>query len=219
MNTKQTLILITIIVLVALGAGLTLQTFLPEKVASHWDALGQVNGYTSRSFGIYFMPGIMAMLAVVLMFVPKLDPLKANIVQFLRVYNRFVATMMLFLLYIHFLTLFWNLDIRFNMTQVIAPAFGVLIYMSGVLLGKARRNYLIGIRTPWTMHSDFVWDKTHARGAIAFKICGFLSFLGLLFPGAMIPLLLAPLLLVTIYLLAYSYWVYRKEEAQKDNQV
>jgi uncharacterized membrane protein len=31
----------------------------------------------------------------------------------------------------------------------------------GNVLGKLRSNFFVGIRTPWTLSSEHVWDQTH----------------------------------------------------------
>ena len=62
---------------------------------------------------------------------------------------------------------------------MLAPAMGGLYYGIGVLMGSTRLNWFVGIRTPWTLSSEEVWDSTHAMGAKLFKLCGVLAFAGL----------------------------------------
>jgi uncharacterized membrane protein len=69
---------------------------------------------------------------------------------------------------------------------------------------------MVGIRTPWTLASDVVWDKTHRLGSGLFKIAAVIILLAVVFPDWLIFLLLVPLLGATVYLVAYSYYEYRK---------
>jgi len=85
-----------------------------------------------------------------------------------------------------------------------------LFYFCGVLIGRARRNWFIGIRTPWTLSSDVVWDKTHRRGAKLFMISGIIAVFGMFFKGYTFIFVLAPVLLFSIYLVFYSYAEYKK---------
>ncbi len=51
---------------------------LPDEVASHWNARGEVNGYTSRFWGAFSMPVLLLGIAALLILIPKIDPLRKN---------------------------------------------------------------------------------------------------------------------------------------------
>jgi uncharacterized membrane protein len=38
---------------------------------------------------------------------------------------------------------------------------GIALVLLGNVLGKVRRNFWLGVRTPWTLASDRVWYATH----------------------------------------------------------
>jgi uncharacterized membrane protein len=118
---------------------------------------------------------------------------------------------MAFLFYLYLITILWNFGFNFNMIQLLVPAFAVLFYYSGVLIEKAKRNWFIGIRTPWTMSSDKVWDKTHKLGGKLFKISGIISLLGLLSEDYAIYAIILPIISFTAYLFVYSYFEYKKK--------
>ena len=120
--------------------------------------------------------------------------------------------MLIFLLYIYLLTILWNLGLWFNMVQLLAPALGVLFYFCGVLIGKAKRNWFIGIRTPWTLSNEKVWDKTHLIGGRLFKAAGLVALLGVLFQNYAILFVLIPVILVSLFTIVYSYFAYQKEK-------
>jgi uncharacterized membrane protein len=184
---------------------------MPEQMASHWNAAGEVDGYMPRFWGLFFLPMLMAGFAALLLFAPLLDPLKANILKFRGTYDWFVALSLAFFLYIHVLTILWSLGVQFEMLAAMAPAFAALLYAAGVLVGKAKRNWFIGIRTPWTLSSETVWEKTHRVGARVFKLAGLLALLALVFPSYAIAFMIAPSLAAAIYTSAYSYVAYRSE--------
>jgi uncharacterized membrane protein len=215
MKTRTTLILLLVVFLAALLAGLILYPRLPALVPSHWNMQGDVDGWTSRLGAVLLMPAIMIGTLLLLLVIPAIDPLKKNIAQFRGVYNGFLVVFTMFMLYIHALTLAAGLGSVFNMTQVILPAIGVFIYYTGVLLKQARRNFFIGIRTPWTLSSDTVWEKTHQLGSLLFKISGVLAILGILLPKYGFWLLMAPLLLSSLVAVVYSYFLFRRETIEK----
>ncbi len=76
---------------------------------------------------------------------------------------------------------------------------------------KAKRNWFIGIRTPWTLNSDAVWDKTHRIGGRLFKAAGIVALLGVFFPNHAILLILVPAILVASFTIIYSYFEYQRE--------
>lgn len=199
------------IVVILFAVGIYMYPQLPDTIASHWNAQGQVNGYMSKFWGLFFLPLISVGLVLLFVAIPRIDPLKANIEKFRTFYDRFVALFMVFFFYFYLLTILWNMGVQYNFNQVLAPAFGGLFYYIGVMIEHAKRNWFVGIRTPWTLSSENVWDKTHAIGAKLFKIVGVVVLLGVLFPNYTIFFVLVPVLVVAVYLIVYSYFAYQRE--------
>jgi len=199
------------ILILTFAIAITSYPFMPDPMASHWGFSGEVNGYMPRTWALLLVPFISAGLALLFLLIPRIDPLRENIGSFRRAYDLFVIGILLFLLYVSLLVILWNLGIRFNITMLLSPAMGALLYACGILIGKAKRNWFIGIRTPWTLSSDRVWDRTHAIGGKLFRLAGVLAFLGILFPGIAWLLMLGPVLAITGYLVVYSYLEYQKE--------
>jgi uncharacterized membrane protein len=80
------------------------------------------------------------------------------------------------------------------------------------MLRKAKRNFFIGIRTPWTLSSDSVWDKTHQLGSILFITSGVFAIIGGFFGSkAAFWLMFVPLIGSSLFLVVYSYVLYRGE--------
>jgi uncharacterized membrane protein len=183
---------------------------MPDKVASHWNAEGLANGYTSRFWGLFLMPFIVVGVYLLLVIVPRIDPKKRNIAQFRQLYDLFLIVFLAFMLYLHLLTIAWNLGYQFGMNQALVPAFSALFYVMGILIGKAKHNYTIGIRTPWTLASEEVWNSTHRVGGKIIRFCAVITLLGVFFPGQAIWFLLAPVLAAAAFLTVYSYLEYRK---------
>ncbi len=200
-----------IIVLLAFIIGIISYSSMPEQMASHWNINGEVDGYMSKSFGIFFMPIISVFLLGLFLLIPKIDPLKDNIRKFRKYYDEFIVVMLSFLFYVYLLTVVWNLGIRFNMSLMMFPMIGLLFYYCGILMENAKRNWFIGIRTPWTLSNESVWDKTHKRGAKLFKAMGILSILGIAVGKYAIFLILVPAISISVYLFIYSYFEYKKE--------
>jgi len=184
---------------------------LPDRVPSHWNVRGEVDAYMPKFMGLFLMPVILVFLFLFFVAIPKIDPLKENIKKFMKYYEGFVVFIVAFMFYVHLLTISWSLGIEFNMNYAIIPPIAIILYFAGILTGKAKRNWFIGIRTPWTLSNDKVWDKTHEKGAKLFKILAVVVLLSLPFPDYMIIIILVPVFLVIGYLFVYSYLEYQKE--------
>jgi uncharacterized membrane protein len=213
MSTRNTTIIVLILVVAAVLAGLLLWNKLPDQMASHWDVNDQVNGYMPKFWGVFLMPLVTLGMFVLFLVVPSIDPLKANIAQFREAFNLFIVLIVAFMLYVHGLTLAWSLgNTDFKMSTSMLPAMGLLFIFIGFMLRKAKRNFFIGIRTPWTLSSDTVWDKTHQLGAVLFIASGVLTFIGGVFGGmTAFWFLFVPLIGSTVFLLVYSYALYQRE--------
>ena len=213
MSTNTTSIIVLILIAIAVIAGALLWNQLPEQMASHWNANDQVDGYMPKFWGVFLMPLVTLGMFALFIVLPNVDPLKANIVTFRGAFNLFILLIVAFMLYIHGLTLAWSLGYQsFKMSAAMLPFLGILFIFIGYLLRQAKRNFFIGIRTPWTLSSDTVWDKTHQLGSILFMVSGALAIAGSFLGGmAAFWLLLVPLMGSTLFLVIYSYVLYRNE--------
>jgi uncharacterized membrane protein len=213
MNTRTTTIVVLLMILAAAIVGVILWDRLPVQMASHWGPNDEVNGYMTKFWGVFMMPLMTLGMLVLFLIIPSIDPLKANIAQFRDVFNLFILLIVAFMLYIHALTLRWNLGYTdFGMSKAMLPAMGILFFFIGYMLRKAKRNFFIGIRTPWTLSSDKVWDETHRIGSVLFMASGVLAFIGSLFGGmTAFWFLFVPIIGSTVITLVYSYVLYQRE--------
>lgn len=210
MTTKTSLIISLVLIAIASLAGFLLTDQLPDPMPSHWNAAGEVDGYMSKFWGVWLMPLTTLGLALLLAAVPLIDPLKANIEQFRNLYNYFIVGFVVYMLYVYALTLAAALGAQFNMTYMLVPAVGLLFIGISFLMEKAKRNFFIGIRTPWTLSSDEVWEKTHKLGAWAFRIGGALVVIVSFMGESGIFLMLPVLLLMALTPVVYSYFAWAK---------
>jgi uncharacterized membrane protein len=211
MSMRKSNIIISAMILISFVVGIYFYPQMPDKIASHWNAQGQVDGYMSKFWGMFLIPIVSIGLFLLFILIPRIDPLKENIEKFRKYFDGFIVIVFLFLLYIYFLTILWNIGMRFDMGQAIAPAMGLLFYFVGVLVENSKRNWFIGIRTPWTLSSEIVWDKTHKIGGKLFKLAGVIAFIGAFTKEYAIILIIGPIVLVSVYTVVYSYFEYQKE--------
>jgi uncharacterized membrane protein len=204
------------IALVALSFGIAFYAYplMPSTLASHWDISGNVNGHMGRDAGVFFMP-VMALFLLFLFFaLPIVDPMKRNYALFQKEYDGIMAMVIGFIYYVYLLTLAYNLGSRFNLMQALSPAFALLFFYMGVAISRAKQNWFVGIRTPWTLSSERVWDKTHQMGSSMFKAAGIVALLGIVRPELFL-LSIAVVLAAAIATVVYSYVEFQKELTEK----
>jgi len=187
-----------------------LYPMMPERVAVHWGLSGEADGYGSRFEGLFLVPGVSLLFLALMVALPGLDP-SGGIERFRGGYDWFMFGFLAFMAYVQGLTVAWNLGWRFGFMRMLAPAVGLLFAGLGVVMGDVRLNWFMGIRTPWTLMSEEVWDRTHALGGRLFIACGALAALGALTDGWLaLALIVAPVMVSSVYLIYYSQREYQR---------
>ncbi|MFA6213773.1 MAG: SdpI family protein [Candidatus Micrarchaeia archaeon] len=201
------------IAVLALSFALSLYFYpsMPGTMASHWGLYGEANGYSGKDFALFFLPLLSIAVFALLSYLPKTDPIKENVAKNKHVYGWLVFAVLAFLSYVHLLSIRYNLGALSSIGPAMSLGFAFLFYFIGDAMGKMKRNWFMGIRTPWAMGSDGNWAKTHALGGKLFKACAALSLLGVVFERFAIILVIVPVLLAAIACFVYSYLLYRKE--------
>lgn len=184
---------------------------MPETMATHWDVDGNVNGYSTRAVGVFLIPALTLGIYLLMLAIPHIAVYRKNIESFKQYYFYLIAGIVIFLAVVQSAMLAANMGYAFDMSYIIMPAIAVFFYGIGIILDKTRRNFFIGIRTPWTLSSDAVWEKTNRLGSKMFRVFGVLAVLSLLVPGSLL-FFIAAVLIGVAYLLVYSYLEYEKEK-------
>lgn len=211
MSTRTTIFISITLIAISVLAGLLLWNRLPDPMPGHWNASGDIDGYISKFWGVFLIPIISIALTGLFLIIPRIDPLKANIAQFRAAFNWFIVVFMAYMLYVYALTLVAALGTPFNMTLMLLPAVGLLFIGVGYLMSGAKRNFFIGIRTPWTLSSDTVWDKTHKLGSRLFMLGGVVTILCAFLGESGIWIMLVAMLGASFVPIVYSYVLYQRE--------
>ncbi len=176
-NNKILFSLITVVAITWLVA-FVYEPKLPEKIPSHWNIHGEVDGYMNKPWGVYLMPMISLFSSILLLLLPKIAPKGFKLDQAKKAYEIIVLVMALFYLGIMVLSFEAGMNREIDMNQWVFVGMGALFIIIGNYLSKVPRNFFLGIRTPWTLASDKVWYKTHRMGSWVFVIAGLLTVLG-----------------------------------------
>ena len=201
--------IVGIIVLVAYIAWL--YPALPDPMPTHWNAAGEVDDYTSKAIGAPLLVGIPIFVFIIFKLIPVMSPRGFRTESFAGTLNIIMTASVLFGCIIGIAVIRASRDASIDISSFVFVAVGLLFVVMGNFLGKVRKNFFLGLRTPWTLASDEVWAKTHRLGGWCFVIAGVLMVvMGIVAPtsmwffGAIVVLALVPVV--------YSYFAYRKIE-------
>ena len=203
------------LVLVSVLASVVAYQFLPEKIVSHWNIYGNADSQMDKAFALSIMPIVAIFIAALYFLIPKLDPLRQNIKKFEFQYGLMFATIIAFMLYIHIITILWNLGFSLNISAAIIPGVALLLFVIGLLLKDSERNWFVGVRTPWTLSSDNVWKKTHLLASKTFMIAAVILLLSIFFPEYAFFAIIFIVFRAAIIPAVYSYFDYAKEKNPK----
>jgi uncharacterized membrane protein len=206
-------------ILLVVSVGILLYPFLPDKIPSHWNARGEIDAWSGRNFTVIFYPALILGIYLLMILLPLIDPLRRNYLKFSRAYFWIRTVLVLFFAMLYFYTLWTVLGGDLNINYFIIPAIFLLFLVIGVSIPKIKKNYFVGIRTPWTLYSEEVWDRTHQFGGKFFILAGFIILLALFFPEYYFQIILAAVIVGALIPVAYSYIVFRRIEKSKGPNV
>lgn len=192
--------------------GFLIFPLLPEQVPSHWDAMGVIDAWMSKDFAVLFFPILILVIYLALTLIPFVDPYKKNYLKFAYHYFWFRTAMTVFFIMIYFFSLWAAVGEGINMVYFIIPLLAVFISYTGFFLIHVKRNYFVGIRTPWTLHSEKIWDKTHEVGGKTMVIASMVSLLSLLNIQYAFIVFICIISIAAVIPCAYSYALFKKEK-------
>ena len=206
------------IVLLMSVVGVLAYPRLPEQMVTHWGQ-GGPDGTMSRTAALVVLPALALGVLALFEVLPRLDPLGDHLRDLGRSYDALVVVVVGLVGYVHVLVVAWNLGYEFDVLQAIVPAVAVTYYVAGVVMGRVDKNWFVGVRTPWTMSSEEVWNRTHEYAAPLFKLSSLATLGAVLLPEYAIYFLVGPLASTVLFLTAYSYLAYRNLEPDADKNV
>jgi len=189
----------------------------PDTVVTHWNFYGQADNWGKGTTNAIAIPLLITGMYLLFLVLPKLDPKKERYEEFKKVYAIF-KTILMFVMFLVFLTSgLYNLGYNIPIRYVIPTIIGLLMIILGNYMGKIKPNWFVGIKTPWTLSSENVWNKTHRMGGYVFILFGLLILITPLLPKILgLIAFVSGILIITVGTFGYSYWLYRKEKRIKD---
>jgi len=184
---------------------------LPESVATHWDADGAANGFSPRWSLFLITPALMLGAMILFAALPWLSPRRFEVGSFAPTSSYLMLLIVALLAYVHLVILWKATGGALDIVRAMLGAVSVFLVAIGNVLGKVRRNFYIGIRTPWTLASERVWYATHRLAAKAFFAGGLIGLV-IAFAGLPVWLWIAVIVASAAIPLVYSLVLYKRLE-------
>jgi len=201
------------LILLGLLASFYFYAHFPEQVPTHWNYRGEIDGWASKGFGAFFFPFLNLGIYLLFLFLPYLDPKKNRYQDFRKAYHVFKTMLITFMTFMYFYTGLAGLGYNVSISTVTPVAIGILFVIIGNYLGKIKSNWFMGIRTPWTLSNEEVWNKTNRLGGKMFIIMGLITIFGVFFPSEIFWIIfIISISLAGLVPIIYSYILYRKIE-------
>jgi uncharacterized membrane protein len=187
---------------------------IPERMPTHWNAFGENDGYMRKPFAVLVMialPLLGYAMHAVFKVLPWVSPTGFEMDRFQRATDIITLAVVLMLAGVAAVVLLSASGSDVPVVTVITLLVGGLFVVVGNYLGKVRRNFFVGIRTPWTLASDEVWARTHRVGGWLFVLAGIAIIASAGGSRQLLPVvLLAAVGTAALISVVYSYVVYRK---------
>ena len=181
MSTRRSLVIAGLITLASLIYSALMFNKLGEVVPTHWNAAGEVDQYGSKWVPLLMPPGVMVLMALLMVGLPAISPKKFEIDTFRGTFNYVMIVVLCMFAVMHVVIMQATIDGSFPIGRVLPAVIFLFFAALGNVLGKVRRNFWMGIRTPWTLADEGVWERTHRSAARIWTVGGLLGFLFALF--------------------------------------
>ncbi|MGB9479442.1 MAG: SdpI family protein, partial [Candidatus Acidiferrum sp.] len=189
--------------------------YLPSSVATHWNMQNQPNGYSPKWTLFLIGPGFMAGMMLLMHLLPWLSPKNFEVDKFRSTYLQIMLMLVAMVAYFYAVILWAGVGHPLNVGRAVVGGVCLLFSLLGNLMGKVRRNFYIGVRTPWALANERVWNATH-RFAAKTLVAGGLVGLALTAAGLngrpVMAVLLAGAFIPVLYSLVFYKHLERRGE-------
>jgi len=174
--TKRSIVLCCLMILAVVIATAFYAPALPERIPVHWNFQGHVDGYGARA-SVWLLPLTMVGILLLAVVLPKISPRDYQVDTFASTYSYLFTIVMALLAGVDVLMLHSILTGAADFRNLMPALMFVMLILMGNPMGKVRRNFFMGIRTPWTLASERVWYATHRLAGKLMVVSGILGLL------------------------------------------
>lgn len=188
---------------------------LPDKIPLHWNIEGEIDRYGEK-YEIILIPILLPLMTYILFtIIPKIDP-KGKIRQMGKKYQILKSIITILTSMIAIIVIYAALNKTLFNPNYMVLLIGILFVFLGNYFKTLRPNYFIGIKTPWTLENDKVWNETHELAGKLWFIGGLIIVLGslLLDKKPNFTLFISITVIISVIPIVYSYMKYKQLETK-----
>lgn len=215
MKTKNnmTLFITTVMCFIPVIFGVLVFERLPMQIPIHFDNGGNPDSYLSKTLAIFGLPILLAAINVYTHFRVNNEPKINNPSSTLKQAVKWV-TPVISIIFIP-LSLVIAMGAKLPIVMIGTALAGIVIVICGNYLPKNRQNYTLGIRLPWTLHSEKNWNKTNRFAGFVWVIGGLIIIANAFLVKWYVSIVVIVLLVVLPFL--YSFMIFKMESKESLN--
>lgn len=216
MANRKSLLFSALLLAVMLSVSLWGQVNIPDdaRLAVHWGINGQANGFAGKTKALWMLPSLAFGLTLLFVFLPRIEPRRAREIATFPLYHAAWLGVMALLTALHAAILLQGAGGTAVPTWLAAAGCGALLMLVGNYLGKTRPNFFIGVRTPWSLSSDYAWDKANRLTGLVLFITGLLTLLLVPWHRLAFICILAGCIVSAIVGMLSSYFFWRRDPSR-----
>lgn len=202
------------LVVLAFAASIALYPRLPDTIPTHWNIRGEVDGHGAKHWAVFLMPITMAAFLTFFWLLPWMSPKDFEIEPFASTFRFIMFTVIALFAYMHGVILLatWK-EVHgagrwFDLGRALSAGIFLFFALLANVLGKVRRNFWVGVRTPWTLASERVWNDTHRLAAWT-MVAGGLGGFAMIVCGLSVVAAFVPFMISLLIPLVYSFVHYK----------
>lgn len=199
-----------------LAASLAILPVAPEEMPVHWGLNGMPDRYGTRLEGLLLLPVIASGLYLLLRVLPRLDPRRKEYEHLDGVFGAMRIAIMAVITMMHLSIISTALGWQATPATVVPFCVGLLLALFGAALPSVQPNWIIGIRTPWTLSSDQAWERTQEHGGHLFIAMGLMLVVAAVVQA---PWLLVSTLaldgIAVLWMIGYSYVAWKRDPERR----
>ena len=206
---RKTLIIASIVTLLPVLIGIICWNRLPDVMATHFGMNNEADGFSRKAFAVFGLPAILLAVLWIGAFVTSHDPKRQNISPKMFSLGLWIAPVISLVVAATMYPI--NLGYALDVTFFAGLFLGLMFIIIGNYLPKARQNYTIGIKIPWTLANEENWNRTHRFAGYLWMICGILVILGCLTRFVPAHWMFGIFLIMVLVPSIYSFWLHAKK--------
>lgn len=212
MNNRAPIAISVAIVIAMLATSLWAWTIIPSgsEIPIHWDIYGKPNGFARAPVGLLMAPAMAALITILFVAMPAIEPRRFNLIRSAKFYHAAWIGVVVLMGVLHGLALYSVMHRTAAEGGIVILAVCLLMIVIGNYLGKTHSMFLGGIRTPWSLTSEYSWQRTHSLAGKLFMLSGMAGFVAVFMFSTM---LAVEILVATLFaaiaisvVMSYMYW-------------